>query len=96
MEYIILTHGEILCDICNAHYPPDNLTSGGFIFESKAICPLCAPTLMKSIIRYKELIYIKAICPDEKSFYNFVVEYNAGLPVPEDFLFLDDFDDPLP
>ena len=47
----------VLCDDCSVDYTnrPD---SGGFIFQSKAICPVCAPRWRRLIALYGEQHFI--------------------------------------
>ena len=66
----------VVCDYCEKDYRglPD---SGGLIFQSKAICPTCAPEARKSIRRFGEERYIRAECPDGVPFQQFVLGYRA-------------------
>ena len=50
----------VLCDDCSVDYTnrPD---SGGFIFQSKAICPVCAPRWRRLIALYGEQHFIKSV-----------------------------------
>lgn len=67
----------VVCDYCSTDYT-NSTESGGLIFESKGICPKCAPRTMESIKRYKEERFVRAICPPEKSFAEFVREYRGS------------------
>lgn len=67
----------VLCDLCNKNYTDSNM-KGGFIFGSKAVCPICGPTTLKSIKRYKEEDYIQAFCPEKMTFPEFVRQYRGG------------------
>jgi hypothetical protein len=62
----------VLCDLCNRDYTNDDVTTGGFLFSGKAVCPVCAPDFMKSIKKYNEQKYIKAVADWEETFRNFV------------------------
>lgn len=64
---------EVYCDICNKNYTnlPDK---GGIQFESKAVCPECTPRIEQNAKRYREERFIKATCPEGKSFANWVRE----------------------
>lgn len=66
----------VICDTCGADWT-NRKESGGLIFESKGICPDCTPGLMKSVKQYEEEHYIRAICPEGKSFADFVREYRG-------------------
>ena len=72
--HIIDMSDEVLCDLCNKSYKglPDR---GGIIFESKAICPDCTPDIMESIEEHNEQKFIRATCPDNVTFYSFVINY---------------------
>ena len=61
----------VVCDDCSVDYTnrPD---SGGFIFESKAICPACAPGWRRLIALYGEHSMIRAVCPEGQTFAAFV------------------------
>ena len=63
----------VMCDFCSKDWT-DNDTSGGFLFDSKAVCPDCAPKMLKSIKGYNEEDHIKARCPQDKSFFKWVLE----------------------
>ena len=74
----VIDIGEsVLCDICNVDYS-DSDKRGGFIFTSKGYCPDCAGDGMKSIKKYGEEKYIKAICPKDMSFKDFILGYRGG------------------
>jgi hypothetical protein len=61
----------VLCDDCSVDYTnrPD---SGGFIFQSKAICPVCAPRWRRLIALYGEQHFIKSVCAEGVTFAAFV------------------------
>ncbi len=67
----IPTTNEVLCDICSDDYTNSN-EHGGFLFDSYAVCPKCAPETEKNIIDYKEAKFIKARCPNHLSFRDWV------------------------
>lgn len=67
----------VVCDICDEDYT-DSTETGGFIFSSKAYCPVCAIEGMASIKKYHEEHFIRATCPDGKSFADFVRDYRGG------------------
>lgn len=66
----------VVCDSCNEDYT-DSPRSGGFIFQSRAICPQCAGRWMASIIENGEQRMIKAACAAGQSFADFVREYRG-------------------
>ena len=61
----------VVCDDCDADWT-DRPESGGFVFESKGICPDCAPKWRKLIKRYNEERYIRAFCEPGESFADFI------------------------
>lgn len=68
---------QVFCDICNKDYSFLS-DSGGFLFGSKAYCPECAKEALPSIKKYNEESYIKAICPENMSFWCWVVGLRDG------------------
>jgi hypothetical protein len=68
----VIPVGEtVVCDDCNGDYT-NRADSGGFIFQSKAICPTCAPRWRKLIALYGEHSMIRAVCPEGVTFAAFV------------------------
>lgn len=63
----------VLCDSCNEDYT-ESEESGGILFRSYAYCPKCAKRAEKSAKKYGEEHYIRARCPSNKSFANWVRE----------------------
>ena len=66
----------VICDKCDGDFT-DSPAVGGFIFGSYAYCPNCAPMALANIRSYNEEGYIKARCPEGKSFADFVREYRG-------------------
>jgi hypothetical protein len=74
IEVIHLDVGNrVICDDCDVEYS-DAPDVGGLLFQSKAICPACAPKWEASAKRYGEEQYIRARCPEGKSFAAWVRE----------------------
>lgn len=67
----------VLCDYCNEDYTNSD-AKGGIYFAGKAICPKCTPNAITNIAKYNEEKYIKAICPDDQSFADWVREVLRG------------------
>jgi hypothetical protein len=65
---------SVLCDLCAKDYT-DDLSIGGFIFLSKAVCPDCAPDFMEKVVFYREQVFVRAKCPELQSFAEFVRQY---------------------
>jgi hypothetical protein len=61
----------VLCDLCNEDYTASDEV-GGFLFSSKAVCPICAIRLMPMIQKYKEESFIKSTARKGETFRNFV------------------------
>lgn len=62
---------DVICDICGDDYT-NSEESGGYIFSSYAYCPGCADRGMKSIKKHNEEKYIKATCPPDMSFADWI------------------------
>jgi hypothetical protein len=69
----ILVGRNVVCDICDADWT-DRTETGGFLFQSKAVCPDCAPAFMASIESYGEQRYIKGHCTPGMAFADWVRE----------------------
>lgn len=67
----------VVCDLCNRDYTQSEV-SGGFLFGDKAVCPECAPEFERKVHEYNEAQYIKARCPADMSFYDWVVQVLGG------------------
>lgn len=73
----------VVCDLCNDDYT-GSTESGGFVFQSKGICPKCAPEFLRLVMKFDEKGYIRAHCPDGQSFADFIRAYrgpNAGIKI---------------
>lgn len=73
----------VVCDICDKDYTNSD-ASGGFIFGSYGYCPSCAEKGLNTIKRYNEEHYIRAFCPMDTSFADFVRKYrgpDAGIHI---------------
>jgi len=71
-EVISIDPGDtVLCDWCNKDWTAIDI-SGGFMFESKATCPECAPSMEKKIAQYNETHLIKSRCPADMSFADWI------------------------
>lgn len=67
----------VVCDVCSDDYTESD-DKGGFIFGSYAYCPKCAAEHEPLIEREGEAHYIRARCPEGKSFADFVREYRPS------------------
>lgn len=66
----------VVCDSCDTDYT-DSDAKGGFIFDSSAYCPKCAERSINNIRRYGEEHHIKAVCPPDTTFADFVRQYRG-------------------
>lgn len=71
-KVIKLEEDGVMCDSCGKDFTGSN-ESGGFLFMSNAICPDCQEWYLKNIKKYKEEKYIKGYCPENMSFYDWVL-----------------------
>ena len=62
---------NVICDFCDEDWTT-RPESGGFLFQSKATCPDCAPGMEENARKYSELNFIRARCPEDKSFADWV------------------------
>ena len=80
MSKVIAEHDlrdSVRCDWCNREYRGDD-TTGGFLFQSKATCPDCAPKTEVNALRFHELHFITARCPPHLSFHAWVMQLRGG------------------
>lgn len=63
----------VLCDTCNRNMTNDT-KSGGFLFMSHAVCPYCCGDFEETAKKYNETRFIRARCPENMSFANWVRE----------------------
>ena len=63
---------NVFCDDCDGDWTDRPESGGIYGFGSKAICPECTPKWIKDAERYGELHHIKARCPEEMSFADWV------------------------
>jgi len=61
----------VLCDDCGDDWTNSPI-SGGLLFGSKAICPRCCGKWEHDAKRYDEQRFIRARCPEHKSFADWV------------------------
>ena len=66
----------VVCDVCDKDYTHSD-AKGGFIFGSYGYCPTCAENRINEIRRYGEEHYIRAHCPPDMSFADFVRRYRG-------------------
>ena len=70
---IVIDGGDVvLCDFCNSDFTHSEAT-GGFLFQSKAVCPDCEVKMLGNIKKYDEEKYIRATCPEGMTFYNWIM-----------------------
>lgn len=67
----------VICDFCGKDYT-NRTDSGGLLLQSKAACPVCAPGIKASAIKYHEEHYIRGYCPEGTSFRDWVLSLRNG------------------
>ena len=71
-EIIKLDPGpHVNCDLCNEDYMHSD-EKGGFMFDSNAVCPKCAPTMEKDAFRFGEADHIRERARRDETFRDFV------------------------
>ncbi len=66
----------VICDYCDEDFTNSD-AMGGFVFGSKACCPKCEPRMLGTIKGYNEEYHIKARCPENMSFADFIRDYRG-------------------
>lgn len=67
----------VLCDICDKDYTLDDAV-GGFIFQSKGVCPDCVPRFLASVKKYGEEKFIRAKAQEGEPFREFIIRMRGG------------------
>jgi hypothetical protein len=67
----------VLCDLCDKDYTFSDAT-GGFVFESKGVCPDCAPEFMKKIEKYHEQRFIRGVAGANEPYRDFILRMRGG------------------
>ena len=78
---------QVMCDICNTDYTNDNVSKGGILFGSKAVCPKCIPRMEQNIIKYHEEEFIKDRCPVDMTFREWCLKLRNGRNTIETYAF---------
>lgn len=68
---------EVACDFCGDDYT-NSTAHGGFLFQSKAVCPKCAPEHLISVRSNGEERFIRGFCPPGMSFKDWVLSLRNG------------------
>lgn len=76
MKTVIPIGRTVLCDLCNRDWT-DNPTSGGFIFETKGVCPLCADRMQIHITKHGEERFVVRRCTSGESFAEMVRDFRG-------------------
>ena len=75
MVQITINPGRhVLCDLCNQNFS-DRPELGGMIVGGYAVCPLCAPSFEQELSRQNATYMIRARCPANTSFADFIRAY---------------------
>ena len=67
---------SVQCDLCGAL--ADDSMVGGFVFASNAVCPACAPAMLKDIEKYGEGAHIRMRALEGETFQAFVLRMRGG------------------
>ncbi len=67
----------INCDICGFDFT-DSQKIGGLKFGEKFVCPTCAPEIEDGLKRNKAEKHIKARCPEDTRFCDWVLSLRGG------------------
>lgn len=68
---------EVIYDLCSKDFTHSD-ACGGFLFGGKGVCPDCADDFMVNVKKYNEEQYIKATCPPDKTFKQFILDIRGG------------------
>ena len=68
---------SVQCDLCNGDYT-GSPALGGFIFASNAVCPVCAPAMLKDIEKYDKGAHIRMRALEGETFQNMVLRRRGG------------------
>ncbi|HMJ13780.1 MAG TPA: hypothetical protein VK524_20325 [Polyangiaceae bacterium] len=66
----------VVCDWCDEDWTT-RTEPGGFILQSKAVCPVCAPSVDALVTKYGEQHFRRARCPEDQAFADFVRTYRG-------------------
>lgn len=77
-EIIDLGDASVECDDCSTRYAKGSPQAGGILFESKAICPVCAPKWEDRAQQYGEQRFIHDRAREGETFYDFVMRCRGG------------------
>jgi hypothetical protein len=70
-QEVIELGDRVVCDDCDEDFTTRK-DKGGILFQSKAICPVCAPTWEENAREYGEESFIRGRCPDGIAFADWV------------------------
>lgn len=68
---------RVVCDGCNIEYTKRD-DCGGILFGSNAYCPACTERMLPKIKKYGEEQFIKAKCPPDMKFRDWVLHLRGG------------------
>jgi hypothetical protein len=68
---------HVECDFSSKDFTGSDAT-GGFLFESKGVCPECSDGLMATIKKYHEEKYIRAVAKPNETFRDFILRVREG------------------
>lgn len=68
---------RVWCDACGEDWT-GRPEPGGFLVQSKAICPTCAPGYLLGLKRADETDLIREFCPPDQSYWKWCVGLRGG------------------
>lgn len=71
----------VICDLCGTDFSEGTEAQdekGGYIFGSNGVCPRCAQEFYSRIREHNEQGHIKALCPSDKTFLEFIIDARGG------------------
>lgn len=77
MRQVIDIGDTVVCDLCNKDYTNSD-AKGGLLFESKGVCPDCAPRLIKDAEKYGETEFIRERAEEGETFKAFCLRMRGG------------------
>lgn len=69
---------KVLCDDCDKLFTADSPETGGILFQSKALCPTCAPKWEASAAKYGEEHLIRGRAAVGETFFAATMRWRAG------------------
>ena len=68
---------SVVCDDCSKDYT-HSTEQGGILFESKGICPVCAPKWLRAAKAYHEEHFVRGRAKEGEEFRAFIMRIRGG------------------